>query len=47
VAVAHGGRLEIEAPAAGGLVVRIDLPELPPVTVTAVPKRTTRVLTQS
>ncbi|HEX4280846.1 MAG TPA: HAMP domain-containing sensor histidine kinase [Solirubrobacteraceae bacterium] len=47
VVVAHGGTLEIEAPEAGGLVVRIDLPALPPVTVTAVPKRTARVLTQS
>jgi hypothetical protein len=47
VAVAHGGTLEIEAPEAGGLVVRIDLPALPPVTVAAVPKRTARVLTQS
>jgi len=47
VVVAHGGTLEIEAPEAGGLVVLIDLPALPAVTITAVPKRTTRVLTQS
>jgi len=47
VVVAHGGTLQIEAPEPGGLVVRIDLPALPPVTVTAVPKRTARVLTQS
>jgi signal transduction histidine kinase len=47
VVVAHGGTLRIEAPPAGGLVVRIDLPALPPVTITAVPKRTARVLTQS
>ena len=47
VVVAHGGTVEIEAPEAGGLVVRIDLPALPPVTVTPVPKRTARVLTQS
>jgi two-component system, OmpR family, sensor histidine kinase VanS len=47
VVVAHGGRLEIAAPEAGGLVVQIDLPALPPVTITAVPKRPARVLTQS
>jgi signal transduction histidine kinase len=47
VVVAHGGTVEIEAPEAGGLVVRIDLPALAPVTVSAVPKRTARVLTQS
>jgi len=47
VVVAHGGTLQIEAPEAGGLVVRIDLPALPPVTVSALPKRSARVLTQS
>jgi len=44
---AHGGTMELEAPAAGGLEVRIVLPALPRVTVAALPKRTARVLTQS
>jgi signal transduction histidine kinase len=45
VVVAHGGTIEIEAPAGGGLVVRAELPALPRVSVTVVPKRTARVLT--
>jgi len=45
--VAHGGTIELEAPASGGLEVRIELPALPRVSVTVVPKRTARVLTQS
>ena len=44
---AHGGTMEIEAPPAGGLEVRITLPALPRVTVAAQPKRPARVLTQS
>ena len=47
VVVAHGGTIEIEAPPGGGLEVRIELPALPRVSVTDVPKRTGRVLTQS
>ena len=47
VVVAHGGTIEIEAPPTGGLEVRIELPALPQVSVTVVPKRTARVLTQS
>ena len=47
VVVAHGGTIELEAPASGGLEVRIELPALPRVSVTVVPKRTARVLTQS
>jgi signal transduction histidine kinase len=47
VVVAHGGTIEIGAPEAGGLEVRIELPALPRVSVTVVPKRTARVLTQS
>ena len=47
VVSAHGGTLQIEAPAPGGLVVRIDLPALPAVTGSAVPNRTARVLTPS
>ncbi len=44
---AHGGTIELVAPAAGGLEVRIELPALPRVTVAVLPKRTARVLTQS
>jgi signal transduction histidine kinase len=44
---AHGGTMEIEAPPAGGLEVRITLPALPRVTVAAQPKKPARVLTQS
>src|ERR1700733_7010425 len=44
---AHGGTMEIEAPPAGGLEVRITLPALPRGTVAAQPKRPARVLTQS
>jgi signal transduction histidine kinase len=47
VVLAHGGTIEITAPDAGGLEVRIELPALPRVSVTVVPKRTARVLTQS
>ena len=47
VVVAHGGTMEIEAPDTGGLEVRIELPALPRVSVTVVPKRTARALTQS
>ena len=42
---AHGGAIEIEAPPTGGLEVRIELPALPRVTVTAVSKRSARALT--
>jgi signal transduction histidine kinase len=42
---AHGGALEIEAPASGGLEIHVSLPALEPVTV--VPKRSARALTQS
>jgi signal transduction histidine kinase len=45
VVVAHGGTLEIRAPEVGGLDVHIELPALPPVSVTVLPKRTARVLT--
>ncbi len=44
---AHGGTIELVAPAAGGLEVRIELPALPRVTVAVLPKKTARVLTQS
>jgi signal transduction histidine kinase len=44
---AHGGTIELVAPEAGGLEVRIELPALPRVTVAVLPKRTARVLTQS
>jgi signal transduction histidine kinase len=47
VVVAHGGTIEIEAPDTGGLEVRIELPALPRVSVTVIPKRTARALTQS
>ena len=47
VVVAHGGTIEIRAPETGGLEVRIELPTLPRVSVTVVPKRTARALTQS
>jgi signal transduction histidine kinase len=47
VVVAHGGTIEIRAPRTGGLEVRIELPALPRVSVTVVPKRTARALTQS
>jgi signal transduction histidine kinase len=47
VVVAHGGTIELEAPASGGLEVRIELPALPRVSVTVVSKRTASVLTQS
>ena len=47
VVVAHGGTIEIRAPETGGLEVRIELPALPRVSVTVVPKRTARALTQS
>jgi signal transduction histidine kinase len=47
VVVAHGGTIEIRAPRAGGLEVHIELPALPRVSVTVLPKRTARVLTQS
>jgi signal transduction histidine kinase len=45
VVAAHGGTIEITAPQDGGLEVRIELPALPRVSVTVVPKRTARVLT--
>ena len=44
---AHGGTIELVAPAAGGLEVRIELPALPRVTVAVLPNKTERVLTQS
>ena len=44
---AHGGTIELVAPVAGGLEVRIELPALPRVTVAVLPKKTARVLTQS
>ena len=47
VVEAHGGTIELEAPPSGGLEVRIELPALSRVSVTVVPKRTARVLTQS
>jgi signal transduction histidine kinase len=47
VVEAHGGTIEIDAPAAGGLEIRIELPALPRVSVVTAPKKTTRVLTQS
>ena len=47
VVVAHGGTIGIRAPQTGGLEVRIELPALPRVSVTVVPKRTARALTQS
>ena len=47
VVVAHGGTIDIRAPQTGGLEVRIELPALPRVSVTVVPKRTARALTQS
>jgi len=42
---AHGGTLEIQAPAAGGLEIHIVLPALQQITI--VPKRSARALTQS
>ncbi len=47
VVVAHGGTIEIRAPETGGLDVRIELPALPRVSVTVVPKKSARALTQS
>jgi len=47
VVVAHGGTIDIRAPQTGGLEVRIELPVIPRVSVTVVPKRTARALTQS
>ena len=44
---AHGGTIELVAPGAGGLEVRIELPALPRVTVAVLPNKTARVLTQS
>jgi signal transduction histidine kinase len=43
---AHGGSIDIRAPASGGLEVRIDLPALRP-PAAALPKKTPRALTQS
>jgi signal transduction histidine kinase len=45
VVEAHGGVLDVSAPDEGGLAVRIELPALPAVTVTPLPKRTARALT--
>ena len=42
---AHGGMLEIHAPASGGLEIHVVLPALPRVQL--IPKRSARVLTQS
>jgi signal transduction histidine kinase len=47
VVVAHGGTIEIWAPDTGGLEVRIELAALPRVSVTVIPKKTARALTQS
>jgi len=45
VVEAHGGTLEINAPASGGLEIHVVLPALPRVTI--IPKKSARVLTQS
>ena len=47
VVEAHRGTIEIDAPPTGGLEIRIEFPAQPRVTVTAVPKRSARALTQS
>ncbi|MBV8711994.1 MAG: HAMP domain-containing histidine kinase [Solirubrobacterales bacterium] len=47
VAEAHGGAVEVSAPAEGGLSVRIELPAMPAPAVGIVPKRGARALTQS
>ena len=42
---AHGGTLEVNAPASGGLEIHVELPALQRVTI--IPKKSARALTQS